>query len=115
MYMTPSYNTNQQQYRIVAEYGSNAKELVLAGFSASEQTEAILFRHLQNLCVVSDGSLQSTHQLLCGMIGDWQKHLQLPQAQLLTAAGLAYPQEKLQSICLYKDGIAKKLLNRIWM
>jgi hypothetical protein len=49
-------NTHKQ-YKIVAECSNAKTTLALAGFCAEEQAENTLFRHLQNLCVQSDGSL----------------------------------------------------------
>ena len=48
-----------QQYRIVAECNNRTTKLALAGFCAEEQTEATLFRYLQNMCLLSDGILSA--------------------------------------------------------
>ena len=107
---------SHQQYRIVAEYNSLNTSLALAGFCAEEHTENMLFRHLQNLCVQSDGSLNSTHGLLCNMMQQWTTAFNIPASQMLqNVAG--YNSEKLKSVCLYKtkNGEEEKLINRILM
>jgi hypothetical protein len=107
---------SHQQYRIVAEYNNPTTPVALVGFCAEEHTENMLFRHLQNLCVQSDGSLSSTHILLCGMLQQWKTTFNIPASQLLKNVG-NNQSEKLKSVCLYKTkyGEAEKLINRISM
>ena len=106
---------HHQLYRITAEYNNAVTAVSLAGFCAEEQTENILFRHLQNMCVQSDGSLGSTHVLLCGMLQQWQTTFNMPSTQVLKNVATVYPKEKLKSVCLYKTkaGGEEKLINRI--
>ncbi len=107
---------SHQQYRIVAEYNNPTTPLALAGFCAEEHTESTLFRHLQNLCVQSDGSLNSTHILLCSMMQQWQTAFNMPASQMLKNI-TGSSAEKLKSVCLYKTkaGEEEKLINRILM
>ncbi len=107
---------SHQQYRIVAEYNNPVSALALAGFCAEEHTENVLFRHLQNLCVQSDGSLSSTHILLCSMMQQWKTAFDIPASQLLKNI-TNNESEKLKSVCLYKTkaGEEEKLINRILM
>ncbi len=106
-----------QQYRIIVECNTPKTQVALAGFCAEEQTEATLFRHLQNLCVLSDGSLNSTHVLLCSMMQQWQSAFNIPAAQMLKSVNDSYAKEQLKSVCLYKTklGEEEKLINRILM
>ena len=106
-----------QQYRIVAECNNRTTKLALAGFCAEEQTEATLFRYLQNMCLLSDGSLVNTHGLLCGVLQQWQTALSMPSAQLLKNVAQENAQLQLQVLCLYrtKFGEEEKLINRIFM
>jgi hypothetical protein len=108
---------SQQQYRIVAECNNHTTKLALAGFCADEQTETTLFRYLHNMCLLSDGSLVSTHGLLCGVLQQWQNTLNMPSAQLLKSVAFELPQAKLQALCLYrtKAGEAEQLINRIFL
>ncbi len=110
-----SYSKEHQQYRIVAECDNRTTQVALAGFCAEEQTEATLFRYLHNMCLLSDGSLVSTHGLLCGVLQQWQTALSIPSAQLLKSVAFDYPLSKLQALCLYrtKFGEEEKLINRI--
>ncbi len=107
---------SHQQYRIVAEYNHAATPLALAGFCAEEHTENLLFRHLQNLCVQSDGTLNSTHVLLCNMMQQWTTAFNIPASQMLKKVS-GNMDEKLKSVCLYKRkaGEEEKLINRIMM
>jgi hypothetical protein len=107
---------SHQQYRIVAEYNNTTMPLALAGFCAEEHTENLLFRHLQNLCVQSDGSLTSTHILLCSMMQQWTTAFNIPASQMLKNV-TGNIDEKLKSVCLYKRkaGEEEKLINRIMM
>lgn len=107
---------SHQQYRIVAEYNNTNMPLALAGFCAEEHTENMLFRHLQNLCVQSDGSLSGTHILLCNMMQQWTSTFNIPASQLLKNVAVGNG-EKLKSVCLYKQkaGEEEKLINRIMM
>lgn len=106
-----------QQYRIVAESNNHKTKLALAGFCAEEQAEATLFRYLHNMCLLSDGSLVSTHGLLCGVLQQWQNMLSIPSAQLLKNVAFESSQFKLQALCLYrtKAGEEEKLINRIFL
>jgi hypothetical protein len=107
---------SHQQYRIVAECSNPAMPLALAGFCAEEHTENMLFRHLQNLCVLSDGSLSSTHLLLCSMMQQWQSAFDIPASQMLKNI-TGHAADRLTSVCLYrtKAGEEEKLINRILM
>lgn len=107
---------SHQQYRIVAEYNNPVSALALAGFCAEEHTENMLFRHLQNLCVQSDGSLSSTHILLCNMMQQWTTAFNIPASQLLNSISGNHS-AKLKSVCMYKTklGEEEKLINRILM
>lgn len=107
---------SHRQYRIVAEYNNPAMPLALAGFCAEEHTENLLFRHLQNLCVQSDGTLNSTHILLCSMMQQWTTAFNIPASQMLKRV-TGNKDEKLKSVCLYKrkDGEEERLINRIMM
>jgi|GEM_PF-2130885 len=107
---------SHQQYRIVAEYNNPTTPLALAGFCAEEHTENMLFRHLQNLCVQSDGSLNCTHTLLCSMMQQWTTAFNIPASQMLQHI-TGNNSEKLTSVCLYKtkNGEEEKLINRILM
>ncbi len=104
-----------QQYRIIVECTTQKTQVALAGFCAEEQTEATLFRHLQNLCVQSDGSITATHILLCSMLQQWQTTFNIPAAQTLQNIGNSYIKEQLSAVCLYKQklGEEEKLINRI--
>jgi hypothetical protein len=107
---------NHQQYRIVAECSNQNNQVALAGFCAEEHTESMLFRHLQNVCLQSDGNLNSTHLLLCSMMQQWKSAFNIPASQMLNIIGNSGG-EKLTSVCLYrtKNGEAEKLINRINM
>lgn len=107
---------SHQQYRIVAECNNQVNQVALAGFCAEEHTENMLFRHLQNLCVQSDGSLNGTHILLCSMMQQWKTAFNIPASQMLNNVG-GNTVEKLRSVCLYrtKNGEEEKLINRILM
>ncbi|MBA4195950.1 MAG: hypothetical protein C0459_00190 [Chitinophaga sp.] len=107
-------NTHKQ-YKIVAECSNAKTTLALAGFCAEEQAENTLFRHLQNLCVQSDGSLSDTHALLRSMMQQWQTALNIPAVQVLNYVNQYYIKEQLSSVCLYKAnaGGEEKLINRI--
>ncbi|MBC7650808.1 MAG: hypothetical protein H7101_03570, partial [Deinococcales bacterium] len=109
-----SFQKIHQQYRIVVECKNRTTKLALAGFCAEEQTEATLFRYLYNMCLLSDGSLVSTHGLLCGVLQQWQNTLSIPSAQLLKSVAFESPLAKLQALCLYrtKVGEEEKLINR---
>ncbi|MBC7722462.1 MAG: hypothetical protein H7068_10595 [Pedobacter sp.] len=116
MITTISDSSNAQgQYRIVAECNNRTTKLALAGFCAEEQTEATLFRYLHNMCLLSDGSLVSTHGLLCGVLQQWQTALSIPSAQLLRTVAFEQTESKLWALCLYrtKFGEEEKLINRI--
>jgi hypothetical protein len=104
-----------EQYRIVAEYSNNVALLALAGFCAEEQTENLLFKHLQNLCVQSDGSLSNTHFLLNNLLQQWQNSFSIPALQMLNHINGNEVHEKIKSVCLYKTktGEPEKLINRI--
>jgi hypothetical protein len=104
-----------KQYRIIAECTATNTQFALAGFCAEEQTENTLFRHLQNLCVQSDGSLNGTHLLLRNMMLQWQTTFNIPAAQMLNYIGSTYLKEQLTSVCLYKTNVndEEKLINRI--
>lgn len=106
-----------QQYRIIAEFTTNKTQVALAGFCAEEHTENLLFRHLQNLCVQSDGTLTATHNLLCSMMQQWQTTFNIPASQLLQNISNSYAAHQLNSVCLYKTkmGEEEKLINRIMM
>ncbi len=106
---------SHQQYRIVAEYNNPSTLLALAGFCAEEHTENMLFRHLQNLCVQSDGSLNGTHVLLCSMMQQWKTAFDIPASQLMQSITGHDTAERLKSVCLYKtkNGEEEKLINRI--
>lgn len=108
---------SHQQYRIIAECNTNKTQVALAGFCAEEHTENMLFRHLQNLCVQSDGSLTATHVLLCSMMQQWQSAFNIPAAQMLQSVNDGYAAQQLKSVCLYKTkmGEEEKLINRIMM
>ncbi|MBS1578355.1 MAG: hypothetical protein JST94_06875 [Bacteroidetes bacterium] len=106
---------NHKQYKIVAECNSTKTILALAGFCAEEQAENILYRHLQNLCLQSDGSLCSTHTLICSTMQQWQSTLNIPAVQVLNYINQHYIKEQLYALCLYKTnaGGEEKLINRI--
>ena len=108
---------SHQQYRIVAEYNHPTTSFALAGFCAEEHTENMLFRHLQNLCMQSDGSLNCTQLLLCSMMQQWTTAFNIPALQMLQHITGNYSAEKLKSVCLYKtkNGGEEKLINRILM
>jgi hypothetical protein len=108
---------SHQQYRIVAACKDSGRTLALAGFCAEEQAENILFRHLQHLCVQSDGSLSQTHAMLCQTFYQWRSHFDIPAAQLLQLVSTADTTEQLASICLYKTTVGEQeaLINRIMM
>jgi len=112
---TPHNNRLHQQYRIVAECTIESTPIALAGFYAEEQTESTLFRHLHNLCVLSDGSLTTAHALLCKLMQQWQTSFSIPQMQLLNNITCCDQQSHVQAMCLYKtkNGEAEKLINRI--
>lgn len=107
-------NCGQQhrQYRIIVEC-SVQQPLALAGFCAEEQTENLIAKHLQNLCVQSDGSLNNTHNLLYNMMQQWQSTFNIPALQIVQY--VTNTNEKLKSVCLYKSnaGEQEKLINRI--
>lgn len=105
-----------QQYRIIAECNTEKIVIALAGFCAEEHTENMLFRHLQNLCVQSDGSLKDTHILLCSMMQQWKTAFNMPASQMLKHI-TSNNSDKLKSVCLYKTkaGEEEKLINRILM
>lgn len=104
-----------QQYRIVVECNGTSQPLALAGFCAEEKTENVLFRHLQNLCLSSDKSLNRTHALICKMVQQWQSTLSIPASQTLNHIAVMYVDETIRSVCLYKttSGESEKLINRI--
>ena len=104
---------HHRQYRIIAECGMQ-QPLALAGFCAEEQTENLIFKHLQNLCVQSDGSLSNTHNLLYNMMQQWESTFNIPALQILQHVTTT-TDEKLKSVCLYKSdaGEQEKLINRI--
>ncbi|MDE3236262.1 MAG: hypothetical protein KGO81_09935 [Bacteroidota bacterium] len=107
-------NNEQRQYRILAECRGQTHSVTLAGFSAAEQTESILLRHLQNICILSDGSLSGTQLLLSRMMQQWQNTLNFPQSQVLEHAAASYPSCLLKAVCLYKTiDEEEKLINRI--
>jgi hypothetical protein len=108
---------NHQQYRIIAACKGSGRTVALAGFCAEEQAEDILFRHLQNLCVQSDGSLSGTHSLLCQTFYQWRNHFDIPAAQLLQLVSTAHATEQLSSVCLYKTAVGQQeaLINRIML
>ena len=114
-----SFNCGKQHsnYRIVAECKGADVSLALAGFCAAEQAEAILFRHLQNLCVQSNGSLTTAHALLCDTFVQWRSHFDIPAAQLLQTVSTANRKEQLSALCLYKTSAGKQeaLINRIML
>ena len=100
----------------MAEYNNPTTPFALAGFCAEEHTENMLFRHLQNLCVQSDGSLKDTHILLCSMMQQWKTAFNMPASQMLKHI-TSNNADKLKSVCLYKTkaGEEEKLINRILM
>ena len=106
---------NHQQYRIVAECSIIKTQIALAGFSADEQTETILLRHLHNLCVQSDGSLTTTHSLVHNMMQQWQTVFNIRAVQLLQYIHYSDNGAFLKSVCLYKTiaNTEEKLINRI--
>ena len=113
--MKISHNKLHQQYRIVAECNTESTEVALAGFCAEEQTEATLFRHLHNVCVLSNGNMITMHHLLCKLMQQWQTSFSIPQMQLLNNITYCDQQSHLQAMCLYKtkNGEEEKLINRI--
>jgi hypothetical protein len=108
---------SHKQYRIIAECVIAQTQVALAGFCAEEQAESILFRHLHNLCVQSDGSLNSTHHLLCNMMQQWQSSFDIPAAQMLQYVRSSDAAAQLKSVCLYRTnaGEEEQLINRILM
>lgn len=106
---------HHQQYRIIAEYNQPNTTIALAGFCAQEQTEALLFKHLQNLCVQSDGSLTNIHSLLCGIMQQWKTAFNIPATQVLQ--NVHNQSQKVKSVSIYKTKVGEdeKLMNRIFM
>lgn len=108
---------NHVQYRIIAEYSNVQNNMALAGFCAAEHTENVLLRHLQNLCVQTDGSLQQTHKLLQQMVQQWQTTLSLPAVQLLHEINSSITSGSLTALSVYKTAVDGKeqLVNRVWL
>jgi hypothetical protein len=104
----------QLHYRIIVECSNNKLPITLAGFDAEEQTEALLCRHLSNLCLQSDGSFLCTQILVSKLMLQWQQSFSMNATQTLQVASGA-EEQTVQSVCLYKteQSGSEQLINRI--
>jgi hypothetical protein len=106
--------THQLQYRIIVECSKGNAPVTIAGFMAEEQTEAMLCRHLSNLCLQSDGSFLCTQLLISKLMLQWQQSFKMNATQTLQlAAGVE--EQNVQSVCLYKtkESGTEQLINKI--
>ncbi|MFY7965378.1 MAG: hypothetical protein ACOVO1_10805 [Chitinophagaceae bacterium] len=112
--MNVSNLSAQLHYKIIVECSNNKLPITLAGFDAEEQTEALLCRHLSNLCLQSDGSFLCTQILVSKLMQQWQQSFSMNATQTLKVSG-GSEEQTVQSVCLYKtkpSGI-EQLINRI--
>ena len=118
---TKKFTQHNAQTANATGFGAAADDYAERGIDLNEQLimnkPATLFRYLQNMCLLSDGSLVNTHGLLCGVLQQLQTALSMPSAQLLKNVALENIQLQLQVLCLYrtKFGEEEKLINRIFM
>jgi hypothetical protein len=98
-------------YKIVAVCNSNT-QIPLAGFVATEQAEAMVLRHLQNMCKQSNGSLLGIQQLLQPVLNQWASTLSIPAMQQLQTVHYNQTALHLQALMVYA---ADKLINKIVM
>jgi len=104
------------RYRIVAENHDSNTTLALAGFCAEERTENILFKHLQNICLQSNGNFSTTHSLLNSLVQQWQTTFNIPAVQTLQILADDYGAQKLTSMLVYKSNDQEeKLIKRIFL
>jgi hypothetical protein len=104
-------NSAATSYKIVAVCNSNT-QIPLAGFIATEQAEATVLRHLQNMCKQSNGSLLTVQQLLQPVLHLWANTLNIPAMQQLHTIHDSDKAMHLQALTVYA---ANKLINRIAM
>lgn len=101
-------------YKITIECGKQKESITIAGFLAEEQTEAMLCRHLSNLCLQSDGSFLCTQLLISKLMLQWQQSFKMNATQTLqVAAGVE--EQNIESVCLYKtqESGKEQLINKI--
>ncbi|MCX6208997.1 MAG: hypothetical protein NTZ59_05710 [Bacteroidetes bacterium] len=101
-------------YKITIECGQEHKPITVAGFTTTEETEALLCRHLRNLCIQSDRSFGGTQQLVLQLMKQWQQSFSMQAMQTLQVAG-NLKGVLIASMCLYKQTNTGKeqLVNRI--
>lgn len=102
----------KHQYRITVNFTDNGDAVTLAGFCADEQSEAIMSRHLLNVCRQSNGQFTATQHLVNDVVLQWQNYFNVSAMQLLQVAA-HIQQQHICKINLYKmqDAGAEKLIN----
>ncbi len=106
--------SSMPNYRIAIEYAEKHKNVTLAGFTAAEESEDLLCRHLRNLCLQSDGSFFSTQQLVVKLMNQWQQSFSMQAIQILQSIS-GQERENVASVSLYKQTNSSKerLINKI--
>lgn len=108
------YPMAQQQYKISVNLKDNIDTITLVGFSADEESEQIICRHLYNMCKQSDGSFAATKNLLNATVVQWQNYFNVSAMQILQTA-THINQQSINKVNLYKlqDFSTEKLINCI--
>lgn len=112
--MILSLLTSMPNYRITIECAEKHKDITLAGFTTTEETEDLLCRHLRNVCLQSDGSFLNTQQLVFKLMKQWQQSFSMQAMQMLQSVSTT-EQEHVASVCLYKqiNSSKERLVNKI--
>jgi hypothetical protein len=104
--------TARHHYKITVNFNDTADAVTLAGFCADEQNEAIMSRHLFNVCKQSNGQFATTQHLVYNAVQQWQNYFNVNTTQLLCVA-THIQKQRICKMSLYKmqEAGTEKLIN----